>query len=225
MQIRPSHSAARWATRARQRRPSDSLTPGARLERRGYTFPANPATSAAGFTFEPVQAGTYVITLAATDNNHDVGYTTATFTVTQSTPTISVATANATFTGSAFTGLPVTTIDGTVTTTGVTYTYTAPGSNTVIAAPTDAGMYTVTANYGGSTDYTAGSASANFTIYQATPTVSVTASNANYNGSAFTGSPVTTVNGTVTNSGITYTYTVLGSTTVIAAPLTPELIP
>ncbi len=183
-----------------------------------YTFPDNFATDEAGFTFEPVEAGTYVITLAATDNNKDVGYTTATFTVTQSTPVVSVTASNATYNGSPFSASPVTTVDGTVTTTGVTYTYTVLGSSIVIPAPTDAGTYTVTANFAGSAQYTAGSASANFAIYQAAPTVSVTAANDTYNGSAFNGSPVTTVNGTVTNSGITYTYTALGSNTVIPAP-------
>ena len=38
-----------------------------------YTMPGNPATNLASFTFHPTAAGTYVINLAVTDHNNEVG--------------------------------------------------------------------------------------------------------------------------------------------------------
>src|SRR5262249_39642950 len=86
------------------------------------------------------------------------------FTIAQVTPTISVTASDATYSGSPYGGSPVTTVNGTVTTAGITYTYTVAGSTTPIAVPTHAGSYTVTANYAGSPGFLPGSASANFTI-------------------------------------------------------------
>ncbi len=51
-----------------------------------YTFPGNPATTLASFTFEPTAAGTYAITLKVTDHNNDVGQTTSSFTLSQVAP-------------------------------------------------------------------------------------------------------------------------------------------
>jgi hypothetical protein len=158
-----------------------------------YTMPGNPATNLSSFTFQPTLAGAYVVTLAVTDHDNQVGSTTAGFTVTKSVPTVSVTASNGTYNGSPDTGSPVTTVNGTVTTTGVTYTYTVLGSTTVIPAPTQVGSYTVTANYAGSAQFIPGSASANFTINPASTSVT---------GSTTSGSfGSTTLTATVTSSG------------------------
>jgi hypothetical protein len=112
-----------------------------------------------------------------TDHDNQVGVTSTRFTITQVAPTISVTASNATYSGSPYGGAPVTTVNGTVTTAGITYTYTAQGS-TLNAAPTHAGSYTVTATYAGSLDYTAGSASADFTINPASTSVAGSTSSA-----------------------------------------------
>ena len=184
-----------------------------------YTMPGNPATNQPSFTFQPTAGGAYVIKLAVTDHNNDVGSTTASFTIAQAVPVVSVTASNATFTGSPITGSPVTTVDGTVTTTGVTYTYTVAGSTTQIPAPTAAGAYTVTANFAASADYLAGSASANFTIFAATTSVSGSTSGAFFGSSSLTAT-VTSAGGIPTGSVDFYdttTMTDLGPATLNSA--------
>jgi Ca2+-binding RTX toxin-like protein len=158
-----------------------------------YTMPGNPATNLTSFTFEPTLAGAFVVTLAVTDHDNQTGRGTASFTVLRSVPVVNVTASNGTYNGSPFTGSPVTTVNGNVTTTGVTYAYTLLGSTTAIPAPTHAGSYTVTANYAGSDQYVPGSASTNFTINPAA--TSVTGSTAS------TSFGSTTLKATVTSSG------------------------
>ena len=181
-----------------------------------YMMPGNPATNLDSFTFTPTAAGGYVINLAVTDHANDVGNTSTSFTITQVTPVVSVTASNATYNGSAFNGSPVTTVNGTVTSTGITYTFTALGSNTQIAEPSQAGTYTVTANFAGSGDYTAGSASANFTIYAASTSVSGSASGTVVGNTSLTAT-VTSAGGTPAGSVDFYdstTMTDLGSATL-----------
>ena len=181
-----------------------------------YTMPGNPATNLPSFTFQPTAGGAYVITLAVTDHDNLVGSTTASFTISQATPTVSVTASNATYSGSAYTGLPVTTVNGTVTTAGITYTYTALGSTTAVPAPTHAGAYMVTANYAGSAQYTAGSASANFTISPAATSVTGSTSTASFGSTTLVAS-VTSSAGTPAGSVDFYDSTTmidLGSASV-----------
>ena len=59
------------------------------------------------------------------------------------------------------------------------------GLTALSGAPIGAGSYTVLADFGGSADYSAAEALANFGISQATPTLSVSDPGGTYNGSAF----------------------------------------
>src|SRR5262249_53242972 len=54
-----------------------------------------------------------------------------------------------------------------------------------ISMPTMAGSYTVVASFPGSTDYTTGSALANFSIARATPVLAVSNSGGTFDGSTF----------------------------------------
>ncbi|WP_165219276.1 PKD domain-containing protein [Aquisphaera insulae] len=84
--------------------------------------------------------------------------------------------------------------------------------------PTVAGAYVITLSATGHNGLV-GHASTSFTINQTVSVVSVTATSASYSGSAYGGSPVTTVNGTATTQGVAYSYYLQGSTTPIAAPV------
>ena len=126
--------------------------------------------------------------------DYTTGSASANFTISQATPAVSVTASNATYNGSAFTGSPETTVNGSVTTSGITYSYTVLGSSTVIAVPTNAGTYTVTASFAGSANYRAGSASANFTISAASTEVSGSTSTA-YVGSSSLTATVTSTGG------------------------------
>ena len=61
----------------------------------------------------------------------------------------------------------------------------SPASRPLRFAPSVAGSYTVLASFAGSTDYSSNSAIANFTIAQATPTVTVTDAGGTYKNAAF----------------------------------------
>jgi hypothetical protein len=149
---------------------------------------------ATGLSAPPVDVGSYVLTVSyAGDATHQGSSASAAFSITPAAPALSVTTTNAAYSGSPYPGSPVTTVNGAITTSGIAYTYTAQGSTTPIAVPTHAGSYTVTAHYAGSLDYTAGTASANFTILAASTSVTGSLS-----GNAF-GS--TTLTATVTSPG------------------------
>ena len=60
-----------------------------------YAMPGNPATNLAGFTFQPTAAGTYVVNLAVTDHNNDVGYATSSFTISAASTAVSGSTSGA----------------------------------------------------------------------------------------------------------------------------------
>ena len=172
--------------------------------------------TSASFAFTPTAAGSYTVTLVVTDLYNNSGSASAGLSVTTATPLVGVTASNATYTGSAYTGTPVTTVNGTSTTTGVSYTYTAQGSTTSIPAPTHAGSYTVTANYAGSGNYTAGSASANFSILAATTSVAGSVAGTSFGNSTLTAT-VTSAAGTPAGSVDFYdstTSTDLGSATL-----------
>jgi hypothetical protein len=102
-------------------------------------------------------------------------------------------------------------------------------------APPNAGAYTVTASYGGSTNYKAGSSTpATITINQATPTVNATGATCTYNGSPCVGAgsatgvlsgpdvltPLTLSYSGVVNGGAVYGPTAMAPTTAGAYSVT-----
>jgi hypothetical protein len=164
----------------------------------------------------PTDAGNYTaVALYAGSTDYSSGAALANFSITQATPAITVSDAGGVFNGSGF--------GATGTVTGVnntslgapTFTYYA-GTFTTLAAlngqtalpgvPTEAGAYTVVASFAGNTDYSSGAALANFSITQATPTVSVTDNGGVANGSPYsaTGSVIGVNNTNLGNPTFTY---------------------
>ena len=188
----------------------------------------------------PVVAGAYTV-LAAFGGSID--YTAATglanFTIGQATPAVSVSDAGGSYSGSSF--------GATVTVTGVsgpggislegvtpslsyyagTYASVAElsGLTALSGAPVYVGAYTVLAAYNGSTDYTAATGLANFTIGQATPTVNVVDAGGTYTSSPF---PATaTVAGVVGGAGaslegVGLTLSYYAGTTLLGAAPAPR---
>jgi hypothetical protein len=141
-------------------------------------------------------AGSYAITASYSGtSDFSSGSGTAALRVAQATPTVSV-----TDTGGAYDGLPSAasaTVAGTDGQQGASLEGVVPsfeylqlkadGNETDLGsqAPTAAGDYQVIAFFAGSTDYTAASNTAAFSIGRATPTVSVTDAGGTYNGSPY----------------------------------------
>ncbi len=123
----------------------------------------------------------------------------ANFTIAQVTPSVTVTDSGGTYNGTGFpatatvtglSGSPASSLEGVTPSLAYysgTYSSTAQlnGLTSSSTAPSTAGAYTVLASFPGSTDYTAASALANFTITQATPTVTVADPGGPYTGTAF----------------------------------------
>jgi Bacterial Ig-like domain (group 3)/PKD domain/NHL repeat/Beta-propeller repeat len=118
-------------------------------------------------------------------------------TVTLATPTVTVGDAGGVFNGSPYaaTGTvagvvagvdnaPGSTLEG-VPLTLTYYAGTTATGTPLSGAPSAAGTYTVVASFPGSQDYTSGSASATFLVYQALPVISVIDAGGVFNGSPF----------------------------------------
>jgi Bacterial Ig-like domain (group 3) len=134
----------------------------------------------------PVTGSPYTISYTYTgDGTFGPASTTSTLTVTPASPTVNVSDASGVYTGSPFvatasvTGIdssPGSSLEG-VSPTLAYYdgTYSSPsqltGVEPLLAAPSQAGLYTVLATFGGSTDYSTASELATFTITRATPQV------------------------------------------------------
>lgn len=116
--------------------------------------------------------------------------------VTQAAPGVAVTDVGGTYDGSPYAATA--TVDGVSGLEGVTpvisyYSGTVATGTALGAAPIAAGTYTVVARFAGSTDYTSGSASANFTIGKAIATVSMTDAGGEYTGLSYLATE--TVNG------------------------------
>ncbi len=123
----------------------------------------------------------------------------ANFTIAQVTPTVTVADTGGTYNGEAFAAAnSVKGLSGTAGSTlenvalvvdyysGIYSTaFELTGLTPLSATPSEAGSYTVAANFPGSTDYSTASQLANFTINQATPTVTVADAGGTYTGQPF----------------------------------------
>jgi Bacterial Ig-like domain (group 3) len=158
----------------------------------------------------------YTISLSFASNGLFASATaTSELTVTLANPTVSVTDASGTYNGSPFTatvsvtglsGVPSSTLEGVpVTATYYNGTYTSAsqlaGLTPLPAAPGVAGDYTVLASFPGSPDYTSNTVVADFTVAQATPTVTVVDAGGTYNAAAFAASgTVTGVHGSGSNS-------------------------
>ncbi len=97
-----------------------------------------------------------------------------------------------------------------------TFSYAGVGSTVYSSttAPTNAGTYTVTANYAGDANHTGNSSSAvGFTIAQATPTISVSDTGGVYSGSPFAATGTTSI-------GAPYYEYFLASDTAFKSPST-----
>ena len=146
-----------------------------------------------------------------------------TFTIDKATPTVTASDAGGTYNGNAFPAAA--TVNGAGSLEGVsptlTYysgTYTDPSelayATALGAIPSAAGNYTVSAYFAGSAHYSSASALANFTIAQATPTVTVSDAGGVYTGQPFTATA--TVNGQNSLQGVTPTLTYYSGTHTLA---------
>ena len=143
-----------------------------------------PTLSTAATDSSPV--GQYaIIASGAADSDYIISYQPGTFTVTaapaQTAPTLTVTDAGGVYNGSAYAATAnVDSIEG----VPVTLDYQQGTTDLGSTAPINAGSYEVTAYFAGSTDYTPASASTQFTITKATPTITVTDAGGTYNGAA-----------------------------------------
>ena len=162
----------------------------------GTTASIAAASGIATFNNLVVNAvGSY--TLTATDGAYK-SITSTSFTITQATPMVNVSDVGGTYTSSAFPATttvagvgsqstPAASLEGVSPTlsyySGTYATYAALSGQTPLAGPpVNAGDYTVASSFAGSTDYTSAVALANFTIAQATLTVSAAGQNEIYDG-------------------------------------------
>ncbi len=156
--------------------------PGASLESTSLsvTYYASDGTQ---LPSAPTTAGNYTAIVSFPGS---ADYSTAnkrvTFTIAQVTPTVSISAPGGTYNGSAYTatatvtgidGNPVATLEGVAPTLTYYEGPTATGTP-LVTPPTEAGTYTVQADFAGSTDYTAASTTATFTILQAPLSYTVT---------------------------------------------------
>jgi streptogramin lyase len=147
------------------------------------TYYAGSAATGTPLAGAPANAGTYTVvaSFAGSADYTSATSTAFTFTISKAMPTVAVTDAGGTYTGNPFpatatvkgiSGSPGTTLEN----VGLTFTYYVgsgtSGTNLGSTAPSSAGTYTVVAAFAGSTDYSAASAQAAFTIGQRTTNLS-----------------------------------------------------
>jgi len=137
----------------------------------------------------PIAAGNYEV-IASFDGSVDYlpASSSANFTIAQTTPLISVSDNGGTYDGTA--AFPATaSVNGGASLEGVgltlDYENAVTSQDLGATAPIAAGSYEVTASFAGSVDYLPASSSANFTIAQATPNVSVSDNGGAYTGTSY----------------------------------------
>jgi CSLREA domain-containing protein len=177
--------------------------------------------SGTGSSTAPINAGTY--TAVATfpgSADYSTASASKTFSITQAASNVTVTGKSGTYNGSPFNASGA--VSGVALSTTPTFTYSGTGSTVYAAtstAPTNAGSYSVTATYLGDTNHTGNTATATFTIGQATPSISVTDTGGVYNTLPYAATGTTTgVNGTSLGSP-TYRY-YLSSDTSFSNPTT-----
>ena len=185
--------------------PGVDASPAAKLENVGLTFAyysGSSTTTGTLLSAAPRTAGTYTVVASFAGSTDYVSATSPQghFTINQATPTVTVTDAGGTYNGQPF---PATAkVAGVVAGHGgdttpaaklenvpLTFTYLdlTTGTGPVNTPPTEAGTYRVWASFAGSTDYLQAFSvpPVQFTINQATPTVTVKATGGTYNGSPF----------------------------------------
>jgi hypothetical protein len=139
----------------------------------------------------PATAGNYeVIANFAGSTDYTGASASATFSIAQAIPNVSVVGAGGVYNGQPFSATSAVAGASSLEGVGLTLDYrrlNADSTQTALGAtaPSAAGNYTVVASFGGSTDYTAATASATFSITPATPMVSVGDAGGTYNGQPF----------------------------------------
>ena len=187
-----------------------------------YSIVSGPATIS-GSTVTLTGAGTVTVKVSqAASGNYGSGSANASFTVAQTAPTITFTVPNQTY------GAPPFTVSASSNSTGA-FTYSIVSGPATISGSTitltGAGTVTVQATQGATTNYSSGSATASFTVAQATPTITFTVPNQTYGAAPFTvsassnstgGFTYSVVSGPATISGATITLTGTGTVTVQA---------
>ncbi len=168
----------------------------------------------------PTNAGSYsVIATLAADSNYNGAVSAADdFTINKANSSISVTSGDKTYDGAAYSA----TSSHSGSSGSITYTYyDGPnGTGSVIAAPTNAGSYSVVASLAADTNYnSAVSAADNFTINKAASSITVTSGDKDYDGLPY--SP--TVSSSGSSGAVTYTYYdgPGGTGSIIPAPTNP----
>jgi CSLREA domain-containing protein len=177
----------------------------------------------AGSTTPPTAAGTYLASVSfAGSTDYTAGSTSQVFTIAQATSATKAVANSVTYNGNPFSAGSTVTGAGGLSTVATTFSYAGTGTTAYgpsATPPTNAGSYTVTAIYNGDANHTGSSGTVTFTIYQATPTISVVDGGGVFNGSPYGASgTVTGVNGT--NLGSPYYEYFLASDTSFSSPST-----
>jgi hypothetical protein len=210
-------------------------TPGSTLEQQPLTLAYYAGSTATGTPLvgAPSDPGTYTVvaSFAGSQDYVSANSTPVTFAispVTLGTPTIHVTDAGSTYTGNPFVAT-ATAIDSSQTPISGTFTYTyyvgSVASGTASSTPpTNAGAYTVVANFTSSDpDYADGQSDPlTFTISEATPSVSVSDSGGIYNANAFPATAtVSGIDNAPANSleGIGMTFAYYSGSTASGTPL------
>jgi hypothetical protein len=194
-------------------------------------FYAGTNTSGTPLPGAPVNAGIYTAVATFPGSKNFVNNSmSASFTITRVTPIVKVSASSSNYTGrpglasalvAGITGQFGTSLEG-VTPTLTYYSGSSASGTPLSGPPINAGTYTVTATFAGSTNYTSASASTTFTIRQVTATVKVHASGGTFTGSSFPASAtVAGINGQFGPSleGVTPTLTYYSGSTASGTPL------
>ena len=164
--------------------------------------------SLTGVSLAGIDAGSYNLTAYyAGSSSYSDSSATGTLTVGQASPTVNITDAGGTYNGSAF---PVTAVsitgaggldDSNVNDVTLDYVNTDTNTDLGSTAPTNAGDYSVTADFAGSNDYAPATGSAQFTITPALLEISAVTDSKSYDGmTADSGTPSFQVEGLAANT-------------------------
>jgi hypothetical protein len=177
-----------------------------------YSIVSGPATIS-GATITLTGTGTVKVQASeAATTNYTAGTATATFTVSAAAPTITFSIANQTYGAAPFTV-------GASSNSAGTFTYTIQSGPATISGSTvtltGAGTVTVLASQAASGNYAAGSATATFTVAQATAAITFNVANQTYGAAPFTVSASSASTGAFTYSVVSGPATMSGSTVTL----------
>jgi Bacterial Ig-like domain (group 3)/Right handed beta helix region len=181
----------------------------------------------------PSDAGNYLLVVTYSGDATHLGSSNSlapfAFSITKVNPALALSPTSPVYTGFTYTGASAVLTGvggGTITGAVVTYTFSnaTTGQSLGNTPPTDVGSYTVTASYGGSTDYNVVALTAlSFKITPATLTVTVNSTSKPF-GTDDSSRLGGTVSGILDNDPIVVSYSSAGSTVSAAASSTPYAI-